>query len=385
MCYASSHIEHIPNNRPIPAITLQNDNRLLRSLCRFVSFLFFLGLGNHMREAWVDYAKGIGIILVVFGHVNRGLYSAGIHLSESFYQLTDSVIYSFHMPLFFFLSGLFFVQSLERKGKGRFIISKIDTIVYPYIIWSLLQGTVEVVLSRYTNNSASLNDMLTLFTHPRAQFWFLYALFMVFVLATLLYNKNKFNYILPTLIIISAGLYVYQDSLTKAFHFGYITSFMIFFLLGALAIRYSATIARISMTSSLVAMFAFVLLEWGFHVYLGLTYTDAGLYSMILAVVAITFIICLSVLLAKADITWLKRLGELSMVIYLMHILAASGLRIVLTKFLHVNNWSAHIIAGTLFGLIAPIIAYYLIQRLHLNFLLERPSFHRAQPKEKTL
>jgi fucose 4-O-acetylase-like acetyltransferase len=338
-----------------------------------------------MREAWVDYAKGIGIILVVFGHVNRGLYSAGIHLSESFYQLTDSVIYSFHMPLFFFLSGLFFVQSLERKGKGRFIISKIDTIVYPYIIWSLLQGTVEVVLSRYTNNSASLNDMLTLFTHPRAQFWFLYALFMVFVLATLLYNKNKFNYILPTLIIISAGLYVYQDSLTKAFHFGYITSFMIFFLLGALAIRYSATIARISMTSSLVAMFAFVLLEWGFHVYLGLTYTDAGLYSMILAVVAITFIICLSVLLAKADITWLKRLGELSMVIYLMHILAASGLRIVLTKFLHVNNWSAHIIAGTLFGLIAPIIAYYLIQRLHLNFLLERPSFHRAQPKEKTL
>ncbi|NTX78189.1 acyltransferase [Serratia proteamaculans] len=338
-----------------------------------------------MREAWVDYAKGIGIILVVFGHVNRGLYSAGIHLSESFYQLTDSVIYSFHMPLFFFLSGLFFVQSLERKGKGRFILSKIDTIVYPYIIWSLLQGTVEVVLSRYTNNSASLNDMLALFTHPRAQFWFLYALFMVFVLATLLYNKNKFNYILPTLIIISAGLYVYQDSLTKAFHFGYITSFMIFFLLGALAIRYSATIARISMTSSLVAMFAFVLLEWSFHDYLGLTYTDAGLYSMILAVVAITFIICLSVLLAKADITWLKRLGELSMVIYLMHILAASGLRIVLTKFLHVNNWSAHIIAGTLFGLIAPMVAYYLIQRLHLNFLLERPSFHRAQPKEKTL
>ncbi|WP_373565555.1 acyltransferase family protein, partial [Klebsiella pneumoniae] len=52
-----------------------------------------------MREAWVDYAKGIGIILVVFGHVNRGLYSAGIQLSGSSYLLTDSIIYSFHMPL----------------------------------------------------------------------------------------------------------------------------------------------------------------------------------------------------------------------------------------------------------------------------------------------
>ncbi|HEJ7039382.1 TPA: acyltransferase [Serratia liquefaciens] len=338
-----------------------------------------------MREAWVDYAKGVGIILVVFGHVNRGLYSAGIHLSESFYQLTDSVIYSFHMPLFFFLSGLFFVQSLDRKGKSRFIISKIDTIVYPYIIWSLLQGTVEVVLSRYTNNAASLKDLLGLFTHPRAQFWFLYALFMVFFIATLLYKKNKFNYILPVLIVISAGLYVYQDSLSKSYHFGYITSFMVFFLLGAFAIHYSAAIARINITTSLIAALVFVLLEWVFHGYLGLTYTDTGLYSMILAIAAIIFIISLSVLLAKADIVWLRRLGELSMVIYLMHILAASGLRIVLAKFLHVNNWSAHVLAGTLFGLIVPMVAYYFIQKMHLNFLLERPRFHNVQRKEKIL
>lgn len=144
-----------------------------------------------MREAWVDYAKGIGIILVVFGHANRGLYSAGIQLSGSSYLLTDSIIYSFHMPLFFFLSGLFFTQSLDKKGKTSFVISKIDTIVYPYVVWSLLQGMVEVLLSRYTNNPSSLGDVLSLFTHPRAQFWFLYALFMVFVLATLLYSKEN--------------------------------------------------------------------------------------------------------------------------------------------------------------------------------------------------
>ncbi|WP_373565573.1 acyltransferase family protein, partial [Klebsiella pneumoniae] len=78
-------------------------------------------------------------------------------------------------------------QSLDKKGKTSFVISKIDTIVYPYVIWSLLQGMVEVLLSRYTNNPSSLGDVLSLFTHPRAQFWFLYALFMVFVLATLLY------------------------------------------------------------------------------------------------------------------------------------------------------------------------------------------------------
>ncbi|EPJ4139137.1 acyltransferase family protein [Klebsiella pneumoniae] len=66
-----------------------------------------------MRETWVDYAKGIGIILVVFGHANRGLYSSGIYISPEIYHYLDNVIYSFHMPLFFFLSGLFFVSSIK--------------------------------------------------------------------------------------------------------------------------------------------------------------------------------------------------------------------------------------------------------------------------------
>jgi len=54
---------------------------------------------------WVDYAKGIGIILVVYGHVARGIFSAGMIVNEKIFRLVDSVIYSFHMPLFFFLSA----------------------------------------------------------------------------------------------------------------------------------------------------------------------------------------------------------------------------------------------------------------------------------------
>lgn len=55
------------------------------------------------RNQWVDLCKGIGIILVVYGHVARGVFNAGIPLDEASYKLVDSIIYSFHMPLFFFL------------------------------------------------------------------------------------------------------------------------------------------------------------------------------------------------------------------------------------------------------------------------------------------
>ncbi|MDA9004038.1 acyltransferase family protein [bacterium] len=72
------------------------------------------------RSEWVDYCKAIGIILVVYGHVARGLFNAGIGSSIPWYSLVDSIVYSFHMPLFFFLSGLFFYSSFSKKGGGAF-------------------------------------------------------------------------------------------------------------------------------------------------------------------------------------------------------------------------------------------------------------------------
>src|SRR5690554_6514824 len=108
------------------------------------------------RNAWVDYAKAIGIILVVYGHVARGVFNAGLPMDEELFVLVDSIIYSFHMPLFFFLSGLFFYDSLMKRGTGGLIVNKVDTIVYPFIVWSLLQGFFEVALSNYTNGQVTV-------------------------------------------------------------------------------------------------------------------------------------------------------------------------------------------------------------------------------------
>ena len=94
-------------------------------------------MNRDIRTEWVDYAKAIGIILVVYGHVARGVKEAGYNFSDSLFTLVDSFIYSFHMPLFFFLSGLFFYQSFIKRGFLDLTLNKIDTIVYPYILWFL--------------------------------------------------------------------------------------------------------------------------------------------------------------------------------------------------------------------------------------------------------
>ncbi|MCD4694754.1 MAG: acyltransferase family protein, partial [Bacteroidales bacterium] len=47
------------------------------------------------RFEWIDIAKGIGILLVVYGHCQPP-------------PLIEKFVYAFHMPLFFFISGFLF-------------------------------------------------------------------------------------------------------------------------------------------------------------------------------------------------------------------------------------------------------------------------------------
>lgn len=74
------------------------------------------------RVIWVDNAKAIGIFLVVFGHLSNP-------------ELVTNIIYSFHMPLFFFLSGLFFSHSGDTS---EFMFKKAKSILIPYFIFGIV-------------------------------------------------------------------------------------------------------------------------------------------------------------------------------------------------------------------------------------------------------
>lgn len=72
------------------------------------------------REAWLDSLKGFAALLVVLGHVLSGYLDAGTFPAayDSFYAVR-TWIYSFHMPLFFLLSGFTFTLAYYRGGTLR--------------------------------------------------------------------------------------------------------------------------------------------------------------------------------------------------------------------------------------------------------------------------
>jgi fucose 4-O-acetylase-like acetyltransferase len=323
------------------------------------------------RDAWVDYAKAIGILLVVYGHVARGIYNAGIPMDTALYGLVDSIIYSFHMPLFFFLAGLYFLHSLRRRGPAALTANKIDTIVYPYVLWSLIQGLTEVWLSEHTTGSATLSEVLSLWD-PRMQFWFFYALFLVVLTAILVYRSAAWP--LPTgVLALSVVAYVYQDQIPSALHSHYVVNNFVFFALGVWFSSVQDRVKRNPMPWAVVGVIAFVLAQYVFHVELGLVYTDKGIPSLLVATVSILGVTSVSMLLARTPASWVLAVGGASMAIFVMHILTGSGARIILERFLGVQDAAIHLIAGCLAGVLLPLLALRLSAHFGVRGLFQAP------------
>ena len=89
---------------------------------------------NLDRLVWVDAVKGIGILLVILGH------TIDIH------PLLSKLIYSFHMPMFFIISGLLFNSEKYKKMKcSKFIKIKFNSYLIPYFIYCLINLIFQVL------------------------------------------------------------------------------------------------------------------------------------------------------------------------------------------------------------------------------------------------
>jgi fucose 4-O-acetylase-like acetyltransferase len=327
---------------------------------------------NNQRESWVDYAKAIGIILVVYGHVARGLHNSQITMNEHFYKLADNFVYSFHMPLFFFLSGLYFVKSFDKRTTKEFVFSKIDTIVYPYILWSLIQGLTEATLSAYTNGTVTYAEVFVLLWQPRQQFWFLYALVLIFLFSAIIYRYVKINKT-NTFLLMSFVLLISKSYIPWTLYTNYIFTYLIYFAAGMFFqehnIKNQLDKASVAVCITLLFLTSQYLTLWQAELLNNVMVAASLLNSMI----SIGFVIVISLQLSKLKLVTLKLIGSSSMAIYLLHILTGSSARVVLQKISGITKYEIHLIIGMLAGVFAPILLVYLSKKIRLPFIESYP------------
>lgn len=127
---------------------------------------------NTKRLGYLDMAKGIGIILVVAGH--SGLVSENL--------LTW--LASFHMPLFFIISGMLLLHKKEEdKNYGESIKKKAKGILLPYLYFSIIYMVINVLYifrhpELFTWDIILTNVLETTSLYGISVLWFLPALFL---------------------------------------------------------------------------------------------------------------------------------------------------------------------------------------------------------------
>ena len=175
------------------------------------------------RIDWIDSAKGIGIILVVFSH-----------LAFRDTQYSVDVVFSFHMPLFFFLSGIVFSNKDSFK---IFLLKRIRSLYIPFLVFLTIDYFIYFI---FNYDSLLITDFLItlvkqcigydlisdayLFNGP---IWFLCALFFS---ELCFYFITKLHNIFIVLSILAGIIGAYFIRFNLPFGIGYIFSSTIFYL-----------------------------------------------------------------------------------------------------------------------------------------------------------
>lgn len=127
--------------------------------------------------------------MVVIGHcIPDASSSSGISIPA--YRWLHDVIYSFHMPLFFFLAG-FMVSRKNMLDRGRrpfdLVQKRVSRLLIPYVFVGLCYAPFKLLLSKFANKPYDVSTIwqMIIGINPDGELWFLYALFVITVIAAL--------------------------------------------------------------------------------------------------------------------------------------------------------------------------------------------------------
>lgn len=273
---------------------------------------------DHDRTPWIDAARGLGILLVILGHAVDSFRIEGLFADTPAIDWSLYAIYSFHVPVLFFLSGLNVPVRLTGH-RASFVARKVNAVGRPYLIWSILQTGLFIIVAG-THITATPVDLLLLPVQPVAQMWFLWSLLLFHLAAGILPRRS----VAPiALIALTLSFFLDREAIA-----GRSLYYALFYAVGLLLaqhvpVRVGRGFALTAVAILLASIFWAGLLD-------GTTrYSFPALVPALGGIVAI-WAICASRALGAACQGVLVWVGRRSLPLLVMHVMAAGAARIAL-------------------------------------------------------
>jgi uncharacterized membrane protein YcfT len=327
------------------------------------------------RVDWVDYAKGICIVMVVMMHSVLGVeLAAG---QTGFMHPLVAFAKPFRMPDFFLISGLFLSVVIDRDWR-IYLDRKVIHFAYFYVLWVTIQfGFKAPGFARETDWAHAGFLYLESFIEPFGTLWFIYLLPIFFVVA-------KATRRAPPLLIwgfaamlemahISTGWTVIDEFAARFVYFysGYWLASYVF----ALSDRARHTPVLAMSGLGLWALANGVLVAYGV--------SEWKLISLVLGLAGAFAIITLGTLLARVHwFEFLRYCGKHSIVIYLAFFLPMAATRTFLLKIGFIQDIGTISLIVTIAGVLGALAIWRIALAAGANFLFERPLAFWIAPKK---
>ena len=333
--------------------------------------------------AATDTVRGVACILLVAYHVVGPDRYSGMRVGDtSVYRtvIADGPLLV-RMPLFTFLSGFVYAYRPVRHDFARsFIWGKVRRLLIPLVVagtaFALLQAAVPA-----SNTSLPLHDLWRIYIWPFAHYWYLHALFLVFLVMVVLDGLHILdrasNWLVAMLIAIV--LFFLAPHAPSIFGVAYAMYLLPFFLWGVGlhsfggAIRDNQRIraGTLVVGAGAIVINVFVAASW-IHVSHG-RFTPVGLVIGLLATAAISTM--------RISVPLLAHLGSYSYAIFLYHIFGTAGARIAITKV--ISAPAVVFITSLGAGVLFPVALYEIASRNRWSKLVllgESPHRRRRIP-----
>ncbi|MGO5371805.1 acyltransferase family protein [Holdemanella porci] len=321
------------------------------------------------REKWVDDVKVIACILVVLGHFFQSMTKANILPENDLYGWFNTTIYYFHVPLFFICSGYLYQKYSKVNSVGSWcknVAKKALALGVPYATFTTATWVLKKVFS------SSVNDQIgglgnTLLLHPTAPYWYLYALFFIF-LVTPTFSSVKSAAV--GLIVALAAKVLILTGGDSVYAVSTVLSNEIWFVIGMSICSFNVQLKGRKIQGTIFGLL-FVILS-------------IVVYTAKISGSAISFAIgllaCVAVIMMVAGFEekfgrGMKLLAKYTMPIFLMHTLFAAPLRSILMK-IGIENAVIHVVLGLVISFSGPIIAAWIMKKTKwLEFFLYPNKF----------
>lgn len=313
------------------------------------------------REIWIDNAKVIACVLVVVEHFYKSLVASNILNASAFYAWFVPSMFNAH--LFFFCSGFLYQMTAKvetLRGWTYNVKKKAIELGVPYFTFSLITYFLKTFFDGDVN-SATSGIVQDLFIQPIGQYWFLYILFFFFLLIPTAANGKAMWIILGAGIALRLIIIPF-DASEMPFLFLKLFQCSIYFILG-MAVQFFSWSKKLSWKTAALGLFYFPF---------SLLYLEALEKSLPLARLISVIVLLLGILMViSAVYSWtakhgqgkvLRFLNSYSLPIFLMHTMAAAGIRTILLR-LSIASAAIHIPVGFASAILLPVFVGWVAKK----------------------